>query len=269
MKKTLIILSACMAAFLIFPSIASARSKTGIVAHRGFWNCEEAGYAKNSVAALRCAQEAGFWGSEFDVNMTADGELIVYHDSDVEGKSIEKHPYAEFKDFKIKNGETIPTLDQYLEQGKKYPKTMLVYELKPHSCAEVEDRFIELTIEKLKEHKLLDPKRVMFISFSLHICEVLAEKLPQFTVQFLGSSQSPDELYAKGINGVDYNHGVFDGHKDWHCQARSHKMSINAWTVNNVEDMKKMLDLGIDQLTTDYPLEARDLMKQMKIKELK
>ena len=68
---------------------------------------------------------------------------------------------------------------------------------------------------------------------------------------------------------MDYNHGVFDGHKDWHGQARSHKMSINAWTVNNVEDMKKMLDLGIDQLTTDYPLEARDLMKQMKIKELK
>ena len=32
---------------------------TGIVAHRGFWNCEEAGYAKNSIASLRCAQEAG------------------------------------------------------------------------------------------------------------------------------------------------------------------------------------------------------------------
>ena len=31
-------------------------NRTGIVAHRGFWNCEEAGYAKNSVAALRCAQ---------------------------------------------------------------------------------------------------------------------------------------------------------------------------------------------------------------------
>ena len=30
---------------------AHAQHKTGIVAHRGFWNCEEAGYAKNSVAA--------------------------------------------------------------------------------------------------------------------------------------------------------------------------------------------------------------------------
>ena len=32
---------------------------TRIVAHRGFWNCEEAGYAKNSIASLKCAQQAG------------------------------------------------------------------------------------------------------------------------------------------------------------------------------------------------------------------
>ena len=262
MKKTLIILSACMAAFLIFPSIASARSKTGIVAHRGFWNCEEAGYAKNSVAALRCAQEAGFWGSEFDVNMTADGELIVYHDSDVEGKSIEKHPYAEFKDFKIKNGETIPTLDEYLEQGKKYPDTILVFELKPHSSKEVESRFVELSIAKLKEHGLLSPDRVMFISFSIHMCELIAQQLPEFTVQFLGSSLSPDELAAKGINGVDYNHAVYIIHKNWYKQARKNNMSINAWTVNNRPDIKRMMKLGVDYITTDEPLLVREMINQ-------
>ena len=151
MRKAILIIST-LAALLSISAEAYAQKQTGIVAHRGFWNCDEAGYAKNSVAALRCAQEAGFWGSEFDVNMTSDGVLIVYHDSDVEGKKIEEHPYSEFKDFKIANGETIPTIDQYLEQGKKYPETMLVYELKPHSCDEVEDRFVELTIAKLKEH---------------------------------------------------------------------------------------------------------------------
>lgn len=87
------------------------RNKTmGIVAHRGFWNCEEAGFAKNSVAGLRCAQENGFWGSEFDVNMTSDGELIVYHDSKIDGKLIEKYPYSEFKDVMIANGEKMAHL---------------------------------------------------------------------------------------------------------------------------------------------------------------
>lgn len=269
MNRLKMLTTAILAGIMLFPVAATAQKQTGIVAHRGFWNCEEAGYAKNSLAALRCAQEAGFWGSEFDVNMTSDGVLIVYHDGDVEGKKIEKHPYSEFKDFKIKNGETIPTIDQYLEQGKKYPETMLVYEMKPHSCDEVEDRFIELTIEKLKEHALLDPQRVMFISFSLHICEVMAQKLPDFTIQFLGNSQSPDELAEKGINGVDYNHGVYARHKKWYKQARRHNMSVNAWTVNKENDMERMLEMGVDQLTTDNPLEARALMQKMNVTELK
>ena len=143
--KNIVRMAAIIASLFLSQSVF-AQKQCGIVAHRGFWNCEEAGYAKNSVAALRCAQEQGFWGSEFDVNMTSDGVLIVYHDSDVNGKKIEKHPYSEFAEFRIANGEVIPTIDMYLEQGKKYPETMLVYELKPHSCDEVEDRFVELTI---------------------------------------------------------------------------------------------------------------------------
>ena len=97
------------------PKNRISKNKMGIVAHRGFWNCEEAGYARNSLAALRCAQEAGFWGSEFDVNMTADDTLIVFHDSKIDGKLIEDYPFAEFKNHRLVNGEPIPTLDQYLE----------------------------------------------------------------------------------------------------------------------------------------------------------
>ena len=268
MRKAILVIST-LAALLSIPAEAYAQKQTGIVAHRGFWNCDEAGYAKNSVAALRCAQEAGFWGSEFDVNMTSDGELIVYHDSDVEGKKIEEHPYSEFKDFKIANGETIPTIDQYLEQGKKYPETMLVYELKPHSCGEVEDRFVEITYKKLEEHGLMDPERVMFISFSLHMCEKIAKEHPEFTVQFLGSGKNPEELAKMGINGVDYNHMVFTLYKKWYRLARKNDMSVNAWTVNKDGDMRRMLKLGVDQLTTDNPLEARAIMKDMKITELK
>jgi glycerophosphoryl diester phosphodiesterase len=258
---------------MVIPSTLEARRKENrkidIVAHRGFWNCEEAGYAKNSIAALRCAQEAGFWGSEFDVNITADSVLIVYHDGEINGKKIEEHPYSEFKDYKIANGEVIPTIDMFLEQGKKYSETMLVYELKPHSCAEVEDRFVELAIENLKQHGLYDPERVMFISFSLYMCEKIAKEHPQFTVQFLGAGHNPEELAERGINGVDYNHLLFKVNRKWYKMARKNNMSVNAWTVNKTGDMKSMLKMGVDQLTTDNPLEARALMEEMKVTELK
>ena len=146
---------------------------------------------------------------------------------------------------------------------------MLVYELKPHSCDEVEDRFVDITIAKLEEHGLLDPQRVMFISFSLHMCEVIAQKLPEFTVQFLGSSKSPDELAERNINGVDYNHAVYRIHKKWYRQARKNDMSVNAWTVNKEKEMEKMFKMGVDQLTTDNPLEARALMEKLRVQELK
>lgn len=246
------------------------RNKTmGIVAHRGFWNCEEAGYAKNSVAALRCAQENGFWGSEFDVNMTADGVLIVFHDGKVDGKRIEKHPYSEFKDVTIANGEKIPTIDEYLEQGKKYPETMLVYEMKPHSCDEVEERFVELTIAKLKEHELLDPEKVMFISFSYYLCKRMAEELPGFTVQYLGGEKSPKHVKKDGINGIDYHYKIFNINPKWAVKAQRMKMSTNAWTVNKEGSMVDVINHGIMYMTTDYPLVARKVIEAEGLKEIR
>jgi glycerophosphoryl diester phosphodiesterase len=271
MRNRILFLSALIAIILINPFDASARKYKGtaIVAHRGFWNCEAAGYAKNSIASLKCAQEAGVWGSEFDVNMTSDGVLLVFHDSKIDGKRIEKHPYEDFKYYRLKNGEPIPTLEQYLEQAKKHPKTKLVYELKSHSCAEVEDRFVDITIQKLKENDLLDPSKVIFIAFSYHICQRLAEKLPEFTVQYLNGDKSPQELKAAGINGLDYHFSHLKRHDKWSSQARELDMSVNAWTVDQEADMKAMFEQKVDMLTTDNPLKARALMKELKVKEIK
>ncbi len=267
--------AAILACLMLLPSAVEAKDRRkvkkgheiAIVAHRGFWNCEEAGYARNSIAALRCAQEAGFWGSEFDVNMTADSVLIVFHDSNIQGKRIEKHPYVTFTDFRLENGEHIPTIDEYLEQGRKNPETMLVYELKSHSSDQVEDTFVDLTIAKLEEHGLLDPQRVMFISFSFHICKTLAQRLPGFTVQYLEGDRKPAKVKAAGISGIDYKHTVLSTNDRWTAQAHRKKMSVNTWTVNKDSVMVRMIEQGVDQLTTDYPLEARKILEDMGIRE--
>ena len=273
MKRTALVIFTVIATSIFCMSDAQAKRNrhegTGIVAHRGFWNCEEAGYAKNSLAALKCAQEAGFWGSEFDVNMTADSILLVFHDNKIDGKRIEKHPHEEFGYYRLANGEPIPTIDQYLEQGKKHPETMLVYELKAHSCNEVEDLFVDITIEKLKEHGLLDPSKVMFISFSHHICKRLADRLPDFAVQYLTGDRSPQKLRSEGINGIDYHYNILSINRKWIDKARRLGMSTNAWTVNKEDIMKEMLELKVDMLTTDYPLVARELMNRTGNKELR
>ena len=271
MKLRVTLFFAFVLMFLPTNEIFAKRIKyngTRIVAHRGYWNCEEAGYAKNSLASLRCAQQAGFWASEFDVNMTSDSVLLVFHDGKVKGKKIETHPYEDFTYYRLKNGEPIPTLDQYLEQAKQSPETMLVYELKKHSCDEVEETFIHLSIEKLKEHGLLDPSRVMFISFSKYICERIAQLLPEFDVQYLEGDLKPSQVKKAGIRGIDYKYTILSANKKWVANARNLGMSTNSWTVNKEENMTAILKMKIDMLTTDYPLDARALMKRLGIKEI-
>lgn len=271
--KTALIAKTLLATVLAAATVTLAQAQkkaSAIVAHRGYWNCEAGGYARNSLAALESAQKAGFWGSEFDVNMTADSVLLVFHDAHINGKRIDQTPYAEFKDYRLENGEPIPTLDQYLEQAKKYPKTVLVFEMKWHSTDEIENRAIALSIEKLKAHKLFSPKRVIFISFSPNASRVLAQSAPGFTVQYLGSDRRPAQVAAElGMNGVDTWFKTMLDDATWYPEARKLGMSVNTWTVNNADQMETLFEMGVDQLTTDNPMEAREVLSKMGMREVK
>lgn len=88
-------------------------AQTQIIAHRGYW--DTAGSAQNSITSLKLADKIGCYGSEFDVHLTKDNKIVVFHDDDVHKVAIQTHDYKTIKKFPLKNGETIPTLDEYLE----------------------------------------------------------------------------------------------------------------------------------------------------------
>ena len=173
----LLALTSCCNTQTRFPKI-DQNGKTAIVAHRGFWNCEAAGFSENSIASLKAAQDNGFWGSEFDVHITTDDVILVYHDNTIDGARIDTCEYARFADHRLSNGEPIPTLDDYLTQGEKSDKTVLVLELKEEITMEREDALLEKTFDALRSHYLLDPARVIFISFSKYMCDRIAEDYP-------------------------------------------------------------------------------------------
>ncbi|MCQ2135728.1 MAG: glycerophosphodiester phosphodiesterase [Bacteroidales bacterium] len=269
MKKALIIAAALLAIVSFSASAKGPKHKVAIVAHRGYWDCELGQHATNSIASLKACQKLGFWGSEFDVNMTSDEVLLVFHDGKIDGKRIDQNPYSEFKDRTIENGEKIPTLDEYLTQAEKSPKTKLVFEIKKASTPEHERRCTELCIKALKAHGLFDPKKVIFISFSLNVCKQLVKSAPGFTVQYLDTDIRPDEIASYGINGVDTEYKALLEDQKWYTEARSHGMSINTWTVNKPDKIKAIILLGVDQLTTNNPEGTRAALKELKIKEQK
>lgn len=253
--KTLVKILA--AAMMTAQTVSCAPQKIAIAAHRGFWDCEEAGYAENSIKSLEIAQRNKLWGSEFDVQMTSDLVLMVYHDVEIEGKRISEHKYADFKDYRLKNGERIPTLDEYLAQGAK-SKTVMVLEIKRAVNLPNEDYLIDQCVKSLKDHKLFKPKRVVFLSGNMSVCEKLAARCPGFTVQYIRYDKSPAEVAGHGVNGVAYPRKTFKKHPTWIKEARDNKMNVNCWAAKTEKDAQNMIDIGVDCITTNDPLLIRE-----------
>ena len=127
MKRILIYMMLLMG--VILPSSAKDRAQQ-VIAHRGYWKTE--GSAQNSISSLQNTHRIGVYGSEFDVHITRDGEVVVFHDDDVDGIKIENANYADIRDKRLKNGEKIPTLKEYLDAAKSLGDMKLILEVKEH-----------------------------------------------------------------------------------------------------------------------------------------
>ena len=261
----LLALTSCAGKKSGYPTI-DQKGKTAIVAHRGYWNCEAGGFAQNSIASLKAAQDNGFWGSEFDVHITTDDVVLVFHNDDVDGVRIDTSAAERFAEHRLANGEKIPTIDEYLTQGEKSSKTMLVLELKPEITMEREDALVDKCIEALEAHKLLEPTRVMFISFSKYICDRIAAEYPDFINQYLNGDYSPEELADYDINGFDYHDKAILKDSTIVERAKKLGMSTNVWTVNKPELMQKFIELGIGAITTNEPMALREILGENEYK---
>lgn len=248
-KKTLI------SALALVACIIGIQAQTQVIAHRGFWKTE--GSAQNSIAALEKAAEERLYGSEFDVQVTLDGKLIVNHDAKFQGFVIAETPFKELKKIKLKNGEKLPTLKKYLKAGKKQD-IQLILEIKSHKSKEVEDKMAADIVKMVTKMGL--QKQVEYIAFSLNICEQLAKLTPESEIAYLNGNLSPAELKKKGINGIDYNQKVLEKYPEWVEDAHRLGMKVNVWTVNKEDMMRKFIDMKVDYITTDYPLETQKLL---------
>ena len=250
MKRTLI------SAIALLACIVGMQAQTQVIAHRGFWKTE--GSAQNSITALEKAAEEKLYGSEFDVQVTLDGKLIVNHDAKFQGFVIAETPYKQLKKIRLNNGEKLPNLKKYLKKGKKLD-IQLILEIKSHKSKEVEDKMAADIVKMVKKMGL--EKQVEYIAFSLNVCEQLAKLTPESEIAYLNGDVTPAELKKKGINGIDYHYNVIEKHPEWVKEAHDLGMKVNVWTVNKEDMMKKLIDRKVDYITTDQPLETKKLLE--------
>ena len=243
---------------------APIKAKPGIVAHRGFHRME--GSAENSIFAMRQAVTHDFEGTEFDVQITSDGVAIVYHDAIMQGHVIRETPYDTLRQltaFTLKNGETVPLLDAFMEacsqalreQEQRGKHTQLFFEIKEVKQQEQRHHLLGQIIEAIGKYGLHDD--IFFISFDLEACMMMAQLMPDVPMAYLEGDLSPQDLRDRGIFGLDYHKRCLIEHPEWVEEAHNLGMTVNAWTVNDAETAKKMLNLGVDFITTDEPLKMR------------
>ena len=263
MKKTLILLVAVMIGIS-----ASAQLKAPkIVAHRGFHASE--GAARNSLNALKAAQEAGYWGSECDLQLTKDGEVLVVHGPNHPGTkgakqkvNVNKSTKEKVQAILLESGETVPTLDEYLQQMTKSKATKLIIEIKNQLTPKHETEIVQKTVDMVAKYGLQN--EVEYIAFRPFVCWEIARLAPEGTkIAYLNGDYSPAYCKSMGCAGIDYNFKVLKKKKNLIKQAHKLGMYVNIWTVNKEEDIRWAIQNGVDYITTDNPVLVQKLIDEM------
>ncbi|MBL7860539.1 MAG: glycerophosphodiester phosphodiesterase [Cyclobacteriaceae bacterium] len=234
-------------------------SKTKVIAHRGAW--KNTNVPENSIAALQHAIALKCYGSEFDVHLSADSVLFVLHDHTIQGIPIEKTTAAELSKVKLSNGESLPTLESYLLAGKNQTQTRLILEIKTSQLGKA--RSLALTkkcidlVSKTGVATITD-----YIAFDFDVCLQVKKLAPTAQVQYLNGDKTPEQLATAGLDGFDYHFSVLKRNEHWLSDAHARHLSTNAWTVNEEETMRWLINRKINMITTNEPEQLLKILNQ-------
>jgi glycerophosphoryl diester phosphodiesterase len=222
-----------------------------VIAHRGAF--KKNNFPENSIAALKEAIRLKCYGSEFDVHLTKDNRIVVCHDDDFHGMPIVSSTYAELRKKKLQNGESLPTLENYLIEGMKQDHTKLILEIKTGPGLQATLMLTDAVFEMVT--RLAAGPWVEYISFSYEALLRILQHDPAAKTGFLaeiGDELPVETLKKHHIQQADYDFNIYQT-GDWFNRAHQLRMTINAWTVNDKKDMLALIENNIDFITTNEP----------------
>ena len=249
-KLTLIYLTG-----LLTISITNVNAQPKVVAHRGHWDTE--GSAQNSIRALIKADSIKCDACEFDVWLTADKQLVVNHDNTINGYEIETTSSDTILSQKLKNGELLPSLSQFLDVAKLLTVD-LVLEIKPHKNRKHEAEAVNMVLNMVQEKGL--ENRTSYITFSRNDFDEIVKQTKRPILYLNGVA--PDVLKSIGGTGADYHINVFKKNPEWIKQLHNLGLEVNIWTVSDPEGIQWCIDNGADYITTNNPELVQKMIKE-------
>ena len=136
-------------------------------------------------------------------------------------------------------------------------KTRIILEIKAQYSQSHEDSLVRQAVEMVKAKGL--ESRTDYISFSGNACLLVKKLSPNSAVSYLNGDWDPQTIKDKGLDGIDYHYRVLGAHPEWIKQCHDLGLTVNVWTVNDLNDIDGFIKAGVDFITTNKPVEALKL----------
>jgi len=239
------------------------------IAHRG----ESKIAPENTMASFKLAWEYDAVGIEGDFYALTDGRVACMHDQNAKRTTgvdvdITTIDYAKLRELDAGSwkapewrGEKVPLLDD-------------IFAGLPTSCqiyVEVKDasnKIVERINDLAAKYKIRN-SQIVIISFTAEAVKRASEVMPDCKRLLLtGLEYSPENGFTPSVNdllaslrdihadGVDcYCHPELT--REYIKQVQDAGFEFHVWTVNDVVKAQRMIDFGVDSITTDCANELR------------
>lgn len=233
--------------------------ETQITAHRGSSKTAP----ENTMAAIEAAvgELADF--VELDVQMTSDGVVVLGHDASLKrvagvNRAISSFTWAELQDLDVGSwfseefaGERIPSLVEAMELCRG--RISLNIEIKNVG----RDSLLPAEVVRLILENGMEEQCVV-TSTSFNYLEQVKAMAPELRTGYIisaayGNFYSSDAVDFISIRSSFVNEALVE-------KAHAQGKTIHAWTVNTKSEMERLRMLGVDNLITDYPVLAREII---------
>jgi glycerophosphoryl diester phosphodiesterase len=251
-----------------------------VFAHRGGGGL----FPENTLEAFKYSASLGVDVLELDVHSTADGRLVVTHDRSVDRTTdgsgrVNEMTLDELKrldagyHFSPDGGKTFP----FRGRGITIPTLEEIFDALPDMTFNVEPKQQTPSIVKplcgiLRERKMTG--RVIVGSFRQEVLDEFRAECPE-----VATSASPSEagyflaMYKTGLaesytppmqalqvpERLGYLNVVSE---DFVKAAHRLNLKVHVWTVNETEDMRRLTEMGVDGIMTDYPDRLLKLLEE-------
>ena len=234
--------------------------RVAVTAHRG----SSKSAPENSLSAVKRAIADGADFAEIDVQETADGVVVLLHDTDLMriaalDRKIWEVAYDDIKSLDAGSwfspefkGEPIPTLGDVIDAARGKIKLNIELKFNGH-----EKDLVKRTVDVIKS-KNFESECILT---SLNYAGILR-------VKDLDPGLKTGLIVFKAVGNI------FDAPTDFYSlsskivtsdtirSADHHDKAIHVWTINDLNTMAYFIELGVDNIITDYPAKLVELLRQ-------